>query len=182
MVGIENVNRKRDFTFNVSNLDFLKKTGYKKADIPQYGGSSAYISFLQHELQPFINLHFRTANTSTVIGESLAGLLVTELYAKHRHLFSNYIIISPSLWWGNEKLLKEIKADEDKSTVNVYVGAPDKTEDTMMYNDALQLYRRLQQTAGSRTKVYYDYLPAETHATVIHQAVYHAFRMFYKNK
>lgn len=180
VIGIENTNRRRDFTFSVPNLDFLKKTGYKKEDIPDYGGSAAYISFLEKELQPFINGHFRTNKNNTVIGESLAGLLVTEIYANHRGLFENYIIISPSLWWGNEKLLKEIEPDKNEKNINVYVGAPGKNEDTLMYNDALKLYNVLKQTANSHTKVYYDYLPRETHATVIHQAAYNAFRLFYK--
>lgn len=177
VVGIENTNRQLDFTFAVTNLDFLQKTGYKKEDIPNYGGSSNYISFLQNELQPYIKKNFRTNNANTIIGESLAGLLVTEIYTRHRNLFNNYIIISPSLWWGNEQLLKEIKNDKSGGRkVNVYIGAPDKNEVPMMYNDALQLYKQIQSNESSNTKIYFDYLPAETHATVIHQAVYDAFK------
>lgn len=181
VVGIENTNRQRDFTFPVTNLDFLKKTRFKKEDIPQYGGSEQYISFLEKELQPFINVHFKTNHDATIIGESLAGLLVTDIYAKHRNLFNSYIIISPSLWWGNEQLLSEIKPDNAgaaKRDIQVYIGAPNKDEDTMMYNDAVKLHRTIQQKAGSNTKIFFDYLPAETHATVIHQAVFNAFRMF----
>jgi predicted alpha/beta superfamily hydrolase len=181
VVGIENTNRQRDFTFPVKDLDFLKKTRFEKKDIRQYGGSGQYISFLENELQPFINSHFKTSRDASIIGESLAGLLVTEIYAKHRNMFNSYIIISPSLWWGNEQLLSEIKPD-NTGTINrdikVYIGAPNKEEDTMMYADAVKLHRTIQQKAGSRTKIFLDYLPGETHATVIHQAVFDAFRMF----
>ena len=181
VVGIENTNRQRDFTFAVTNLDFLQKTGYRKEDIPEYGGSSKYISFLQKELQPFINARFKTNGNNTIIGESLAGLLVTEIYVKHRGLFSNYIIISPSLWWGNEKLLKEVTLNQNNSKkVNVYIGVPNKEEQPMMHNDALQLYKQVQNHAGRNTKVFFDYLPAETHATVIHQAAYNAFKWLAK--
>jgi hypothetical protein len=181
VVGIENTNRQRDFTFSVKDLDFLKKTGYKKEDIPQYGGSGQYISFLEKELQPFINAHFKTNQDAGIIGESLAGLLVTEIYAKHRNMFNSYIIISPSLWWGNEQLLSEIRPDNDGAAhrdINVYIGAPNMEEDTMMYADAVKLHKTIQQQAGSHTRIFFDYLPGETHATVIHQAVFDAFRMF----
>ncbi|HWW42666.1 alpha/beta hydrolase-fold protein, partial [Pedobacter sp.] len=47
VVGIENTNRRRDFTFPVPDLDFLKKMGFKKEQYPQYGGSSKYINFLE---------------------------------------------------------------------------------------------------------------------------------------
>ncbi|MGZ3812070.1 MAG: alpha/beta hydrolase [Mucilaginibacter sp.] len=107
VVGIQNTNRQRDFTFPVPNLNFLQKTGFKKEDIPVFGRSGHYISFLQNELLPYINRRFKTNSHRTIIGESLAGLLITELYIEHRSLFNDYIIISPSLWWGNEQLISK---------------------------------------------------------------------------
>ncbi|MCJ8211859.1 alpha/beta hydrolase-fold protein [Mucilaginibacter sp. RS28] len=179
VVGIENTRRQRDFTFAVQNLDFLNKVGYKKTDIPLYGGSAKYIAFLENELLPFVNGHFKTSGENTVIGESLAGLLTTEIFTRHTSLFNNYIIISPSLWWGGESLLKELEATNLKVTrpVKVYIGAPKKEEVPMMYQDAVQLHDIMQKKAGANLKVYFDYLPDETHATVIHQAVYDAFKM-----
>lgn len=182
VVGIENTNRQRDFTFPVNNLDFLGKAGYKKTDIPSYGGSAAYIAFLEKELLPYINTHYNTNGHNTIIGESLAGLLVTELFATHRPLFDNYIIISPSLWWGNEKLISRILPaagnEKKKHHVKVYLCAPVKSEDTLMYNDALRLKARLKEIKNMETTLYFDYLPGETHGTVMHQAAYNAFRLF----
>lgn len=176
VVGIENTNRQRDFTFPVADLGFLKKVGFKKESIPQYGGSANYIAFIGLELQPFINQHFKTNSDRTLIGESLGGLLATEVYAKHRQLFNNYIIISPSLWWGNEALLQEMattKADSSSHT-RVYIGAPNKDEMPVMYNDAEELSKVMKKNGN--TKAHFDYLPQETHATVSHLAVYNAFR------
>lgn len=47
VVGIENVNRRRDFTFAVDNIDFVEKEGFKKEHFPAYGGSDKYIDFIQ---------------------------------------------------------------------------------------------------------------------------------------
>lgn len=180
VVGIENTNRRKDFTFPVPNLDFLKKMGFKKEQYPQYGGSSRYINFLEKELQPFMDKNYRTSHFNTIIGESLAGLLASEIYTNHRTLFNNYIIIAPSLWWGNEVLITKLQSATDQDSRHmVYIGACNKDEDVVMYNDALQFSKAVQKVAGKNTSTFFDYLPGEIHSTVIHQAVYNAFKLFY---
>lgn len=182
VVGIENTNRRRDFSFAVENLNFVERMGFKKEQFAQYGESAQYIAFLEKELQPFIDKKYRTNNTRTVIGESFAGLLATEILLKHRHLFDNYIIMSPSLWWGNESLLKEAPAlleKETKRDLKVYVGACQKEEDAIMYDDAVALSNLLKSKGGNKLKVYFDYLPGEVHATMMHQGTYNAFKLMY---
>lgn len=182
VVGIENTDRLNDFTFPVSDLNFVEKLGYQKDQFPHYGNSAKYIAFIENELQPFINSRYKTTRPYTVIGESLAGLLATEVLMKHRTLFDHYIIVSPSLWWGDESLLKEapqlLKAETGDSTT-VYIGAANQQEDTMMYHDAIALHKALELNGGNKMKVYYEYLPDELHSTIFHQAVYNAFKAFY---
>lgn len=182
VVGIENTDRKRDCSFKVDNLDFLDKMGFKKESFTSYGGSDKYIAFLEKELLPFIGKHYKTTNDRTIIGESFAGLLTTEILLKHRHLFNTYIIITPSLWWGNELLLQEAPSllqVKNKSKINVYVGACNKEEDKTMYDDAVALKDVLLKYGGAEINVFYDYMPDEIHSTVIHQAVYNAFKLIY---
>ncbi|WP_127124451.1 alpha/beta hydrolase [Pseudoflavitalea rhizosphaerae] len=182
VVGIENTNRRRDCTFPVDNLDFVEKMGFKKEQFPSYGESAAYIAFLQKELQPYIDSHYKTNGNNTVIGESLAGLLATEILLKHRALFNTYIIMSPSLWWGDGSLLAQAPAllkKENNGKLNVYVGACSKEEDKRMYDDAVALANILQKEGGTGMQVFYDYLPNEIHSTMMHQAVYNAFKLIY---
>lgn len=73
VVGIENTNRRRDFTYAVPDLNFLEKEGFKKESFPQYGGSEKYISFLKNELQPYIE-----KNTKPIITEQLLGSLLPD--------------------------------------------------------------------------------------------------------
>lgn len=175
VVGIENVNRRRDFTFVVPNLDFLEEEGFPKTSFVAHGQSAKYIQFLGEELKPFIEGTYRTEDRSVVIGESLAGLLATEILLKKPTLFTDYIIISPSLWWGGRSLLSEAHVLLNKNLkkeVNVYIGAPSKDEDTKMFNEVEQLHGIVEKS--SKIHTVFDYLPQETHATVIHQAVYNA--------
>jgi predicted alpha/beta superfamily hydrolase len=180
VVGVKNVNRRRDFTFAVDNLDFLQKTGFKKDLFPKYGGSANYIAFLEKELQPYIAKKYRANTNRTIIGESMAGLLITEIALNHPSLFNTYIIVSPSLWWGGEALLHQPDAllqNKTHKPVNIYIGAPNRKEDEQMYLEAQGLYKMLK--ADTNIRLFFDYLPDESHATVLHQAVYNAFKMIY---
>lgn len=180
VVGIENTNRKRDLTFAVSNLDFLEKIGYKKEDMPYYGGSANYIAFLEQELQPYIAKQYKVNKSRTIIGESLAGLLATEILLKYPGLFDTYIIVSPSLWWGNESLLKAADSLSDimpGKQIKVFIAAPSKRENESMYKEAKMLYKAVRK--HQNITAFFDYLPDELHSTVIHRAVYDGFKQLY---
>lgn len=180
VVGIENTNRRRDFTFAVANTDFIEKEGFKKSSFPQHGGSAKYMDFLEQELQPYMAKNYAIGQEKTVIGESLAGLFSTEILLKRPQLFNNYIIISPSLWWGEESLLKNataLLAKNLKNPVKVYVGLPNKAEDLKMHQAGEALYQTIK--ANKSIHAVFDYMPDELHSTVIHQAVYNAFKLLY---
>lgn len=181
VVGIENTKRRRDFTFEVGSLDFLEDMDIPKEQFIEYGGSEKYISFLRYELQKNIDSLYRTSGVNTVIGESLGGLLATEILLEHTDLFSRYIISSPSLWWGGESLL-EAAEHSSLETVTVYIGACQKKEEPRMYTDAKKLAKILQKKRGTSSKIYFDYMPDELHSTVLHHAVYNALQIFYPIK
>ena len=182
VVGIENVNRTRDFTFSTDNLDFVSKIGLDKNIFQSHGQSANFISFIEKELQPFIEKHYKANTDKTLIGESLGGLLATEILLNHTHLFNTYIIVSPSLWWGNESLLTgnpKIASGSFKN-LKIYIGAAKKSEDTIMFNDAENLYLRLKKYQENNSIIKFDYLPDETHATILHHAIYNAFKVLYR--
>lgn len=181
VVGIANVNRKRDFTFPVANLDFMAKYGFDKKNFTAYGGSEKFMTYIEKEVQPYVDKHFKSNASRTIIGQSLGGLLATEILLKRPKMFDTYIIMSPSLWWGSESLLQQapelLKAHPDWKT-KVYVGVG--REGNTMVGDAKKLARMLRQQNNIKTS--FDYLPRETHATMTHQAVYNAFKLLYPAK
>jgi predicted alpha/beta superfamily hydrolase len=66
------------------------------------------------ELKPFIDAHYRTLadrEHTAVAGSSLGGLISLYLAEKHSDVFSMAGVISPSLWWDNQQLLKMIQSD-----------------------------------------------------------------------
>lgn len=169
VVGIANVDRRRDFTFPTS-------VAADKKESPTSGGSAKFIDFIEQELQPFVEKTFKTNSSKTLIGESLGGLLATEILFKKPQLFTTYIIVSPSLWWNNESLLQMKPALQNKDSIKVFIAVGN--EGKRMQNDAHQL-EKIIQADGKKTVVYFQYFPSENHATILHRAVYSAFESFH---
>lgn len=99
LVGIENTQRRRDLTGETAVED-------DKKIAPVVGGSTAFRAFIQEELFQEINSKYKTTAKKGIIGESLAGLFVTETLLLHPEMFDFYIAFDPSLWWNDTHLVK----------------------------------------------------------------------------
>lgn len=171
VVGIANVDRRRDFTFPTT-IDKDKK------DFPTTGSSEKFIRFIEKELQPYINQSFKTNGSNMLIGQSLGGLLATEVLFKKPDLFSQYVIVSPSLWWDKESLLKtKLAVYKKKTTVYIAVGKEGK----IMEDDAKALHELLK-AKGSNLSLKYDFIGNKMHGNIFHQAVANAFEFFEEKK
>lgn len=180
VVGIANTDRKRDFTYPTTIVD-------DQLQYPTTGHSEKFIQFLEKELQPYIAGMYKTNSSRMIIGESLGGLLATEILFKKPYLFDKYIIISPSLWWDNGSLLNmqpDIIRESYSQKTDIYIGVGKeglvrgKTPHVMEV-DANVLADKIKSTRSKNVTVHFDYLPQEDHATIEHQAVFNAFRMLY---
>lgn len=176
VVGIATVDRRRDYTFPTS----IQKD---KMTFPTSGHSDKFISFIENELQPFIEKKYQTNKDLTIIGQSLGGLLATEILLKKPLLFNRYIIISPSLWWNNGSLLNQNPEIFTKQT-DLYIGVGKEgltpTEiPRVMEVDANLLADKIKATKSKNVKAFFEYLPQENHATIMHQAVSNSFRFLY---
>jgi len=175
VVGIATVDRRRDFTFPTT-IEQDKKA------YPTKGHSDQFIAFIEKELQPYITSNYKTTARKTIIGESLGGLLATEILFKKPALFNKYIIVSPSLWWDNGSLLNQTVSNFDNTDIYIGVGKEGLTPTAIprvMEVDANVLADKIKVTKSKNVKVYFDYLPQENHATIMHQAVLNAFRVLY---
>lgn len=170
VVGIANVDRKRDFTFPTT----IEKD---KKDFPTTGGSARFVQFLNSELLPFVTENYRTNDTTTLIGQSLGGLLATEILFKQPKMFRNYIIISPSLWWDKESLLKQVpNLKENGQSIFIGVG---KKEPKPMEKDAKKLYQALKSQGNNGLRLHYKLFKEQSHADILHLALYEAFNQIF---
>ena len=174
IIGIANVDRRRDFTFPTTVKEDLK-------DFPTTGKSANFISFIEKELQPYVQQKYKTNASKTIIGQSLGGLLATEILLEKPQLFTNYMIISPSLWWNKESLLNDItqyseNLSKAKATIYIAVG----TEGKIMEGDAKKLADVLK--GYQNLNVSFAPLADENHLTILHNSLYKGFGVLYPKK
>ena len=178
VVGIANVDRKRDFTFHTSNEKLQQA-------YPTTGHSEKFMQFVEEELLPMIKSSYRTTSEKWLFGQSLGGLMATEFLLKKPELFTHYFIVSPSLWWDDESLLKaapKLLAQHTQSPAFVYV-AVGKQEPAVMQKDAKELFGILQQAYKNAVqKLHYNLMEAENHATILHNALYQGINILYPYK
>lgn len=176
VVGIANVDRRRDFTFPTT-------IAVHKQTWPTTGGSEKFIRFLATELQPFIDNQYKTTKEKTIIGQSLGGLLATQILLQQPTLFTRYVIVSPSLWWDDGSLLNKTFQYAPAQNTAIYIAAgkegrtPAPTH-RIMEADAKQLANKLSKYKGMPVK--FDYLPSVNHGNILHQAVQNAIGYFSK--
>lgn len=173
VVGISNVDRKRDFT--PPTQDEKDREG-----APTSGGADRFVGFLEAELIPYVNSRYRTAGGSMIIGQSLGGLLATKVLLEKPGLFEKYVIVSPSLWWNRQALIRgagELMKKNPAPDRKVYLSVAD--EHPEMKATVQALAERLKESAWPGLQYHYDYLADENHATSLHISIYRAMKYFY---
>jgi predicted alpha/beta superfamily hydrolase len=172
LVGIENTERRRDLTGPTDNPDDRKIA-------PRVGGSAVFRTFIRTELMPQVKERYRTTPENAIVGESLAGLFVVETLLLEPELFDTYIAFDPSLWWNNERLVKDgeklLGARPLKSkTLFVASSGDGRPEVTQRFANVLEKGR----FAGLTRR--YEPMPDEKHATIYHPAALKAFRFLFR--
>ncbi len=172
LVGIENTERRRDFTGPTANAR-------DSSIAPRVGGSAAFRAFLRTELIPEINRRLVSTDERAIIGESLAGLFVLETFLLEPSLFSTYIAIDPSLWWNDNRLVAESGKMLRASTASIarlYVansGEPGIATLAREFADSLGV------AGGPGVRWRLDAMPAEGHGTIFHPAALRAVRWLF---
>jgi len=173
VVGIEGVDRKHDLTHP-------SKVPRDLEELPTSGGSAAYRRFLVEELKPWVAARYRTSGRTALIGESLAGLFVTETFLRAPGNFDDYIAVSPSLWWEDEALSKEAAADLRSGGFRgrrLYLGIGN--EGGEMRTGIDRLVQALKDDGPDGLDWRFDPRPDERHDTIYHPAALAAIRALF---
>lgn len=172
VVGIANVDRYRDFTSKSTFPEDLES-------LPTSGGAVDFIQFLKEELKPWVERQYPVSGKNMIIGQSLGGLLATEVLMSYPDLFDQYVIVSPSLWWKEQALVNRA-ADyfTQESTLKKQIYLSLGKEHPVMHEVADKLADAIQQSGNQGLELVYDPILEEDHATILHLAVYRAFKYF----
>jgi predicted alpha/beta superfamily hydrolase len=65
------------------------------------GRGPRFLSAIADEVIPFIERNFAVTADRTIIGWSLGGLFALSALFQQPRIFSRYLVVGPSLWWGD---------------------------------------------------------------------------------
>lgn len=176
LVGIANADRTRDMTFPSQDPRDAESA-------PGHGGSAAFRRVLAEEIKPLVETRYRTSGDDMLIGQSLAGLLACEIFLETPDLFDDYVIVSPSLWWDEFSLVPRIEA-----SLRAHPGKAGRlflavgNEGPGMEGPVHAFAAALATAAPDSLDWHHESLPAETHATALHRALYRAFEWMYSDE
>lgn len=117
IVGIYNSgeNRLDEYTQVKSRGGRLKGRG---------GEADAYGRMIIEELKPFIDNQYLTKperEYTALGGSSLGGLVSLYLGFKRPDVFSRLAILSPSVWWANNQIIREIAVGGDHLPLRIWL-------------------------------------------------------------
>jgi predicted alpha/beta superfamily hydrolase len=97
------------------------------------GRADDYARFILEELKPHIDAKYRTladARNTAIGGSSLGGLLAMHLAAKYPQSFTRAAVISPSVWWHDRQILREVDefAGPDRPRIWLDIGGREGAE------------------------------------------------------
>jgi predicted alpha/beta superfamily hydrolase len=196
VVGLLHADRRKDLTpTHVSADPPFWPAGASKTS----GGGEAFIAFLEQELLPYIDRRYPTQPRKLLIGHSLGGLAVMQIFVHHTHLFAAYVCLDPSMWWDQQILLKEAKraletrrfdgtslylgiahtADEGVAVTAVLT---DTTAATRHMRSVLALQHYFEGNPHNGLKYRGKYYSTDTHMSVPFIAEYDALRFLFGPK
>jgi predicted alpha/beta superfamily hydrolase len=85
------------------------------------GGEEKFMLFIKNELVTKIENEYGADSirkSRTILGHSFGGLLGAYAFTNYNIVFANYIILSPSLWYDNEIVLKLEQANRNLNKNN----------------------------------------------------------------
>ena len=116
IVGIYNAGERRIDEYTPAR-DTRKNVG---------GNATAYAKMLVQEIKPFIDRRYRTlrsAPNTGLGGSSLGGLLTMHLGLRFPTVFNRLAVLSPSVWWNDRGLVREVEALAAKLPLRIWLDA-----------------------------------------------------------
>ncbi len=112
------------------------------------GRAKDYAKLIVQDLKPFVDSEYRTLpdmENSAMGGSSLGGLVTLYLGLKYSEVFGKLIVMSPSVWWANRAILREVRSLKRKRPQKIWldIGTCEGSnpehcvEDARMLRDAL---------------------------------------------
>ncbi len=185
VVGVSNTKRSRDLTPPVRGNTRIPGAPSEQSVaqvFPQAGGADRFLRFLEEELAPHIEAHYRTQPYRILVGHSLGGLFAIHALMNRPQSFHAYIAISPSLWWNDGELVSgAVKALESLPPRERFLYMSMGDEGEGMLKPIQQLAQTLEQARPARLAWSYSYLENDHHGSTPHRTLYDGLEALFED-
>jgi predicted alpha/beta superfamily hydrolase len=101
---------------NQGNADYVYQTTWAIKDEPDFGGAALFFQYINKELVPHIDVHYRTNPNKILSGYSLGGLFTTYAMVQENTPFNAYLAMSPSYWFDDYSAQESLAKYIDERT------------------------------------------------------------------
>ena len=173
VVGIQNVDRRRDYTPDKVITVRENNTG----------GGEKFLRFLEEELIPELDQEYRTEPYRILFGHSLGGLLATHAYMKEKTLFNSFIAVDPSFGtWDSETMDKKLDSLTEQSFRRfIYIATANWGKRNLRNRDRhVRLYEALNSKCKGELPAKLEYFENEDHSSVPIPAFHNGISAIFK--
>jgi len=181
LVGIAyNVDYDTFYKLRCRDLTPTFRKGFKWRGVPwPSGGAKEFIKFITNELFPLVVDNYKTKNDDRAIyGQSLGGLFGTYIFLNYNNLFSKYLLLSPSLWWDDKVVFKDVKNLILKEKYTKLYMASGELESNID-DDQIDFIDLLNSKISHTLSVKAEILENETHRTIFGNGFTKGLRFIY---
>jgi uncharacterized protein len=183
------LNRSRDYTpTHVADDGNIPERGYGAETRDVSGGGPRFREFIERELVPFIDSSYATVlGDRCIVGHSYGGLFGAWTLVTRPALFRRYILVSPSLWYDHQLVLRQVSAmatGRDSSPARVYVVAGDHEVNAMvdMRADVQRFADQLRRGNRPGLVVRSSVFDNETHNSLVPRALSNGLRFVFEGR
>ena len=176
VVGINNTDRARDMTPSKPASGF-GGTPWKGSA----GGADKFLSFIADELLPTVDRNYRTRPYRVLIGHSFGGLFAVYAMLNRPEVFKGYLVISPSLWWDDQLLVKAAQpffAAHKDLRADLYMTMAN--EGDAMLGGAWKLSAVLEESKLPELRWQFKRSPEEDHGTIPYMSTYEGLQAIFR--
>jgi predicted alpha/beta superfamily hydrolase len=140
------------------------------AEAPHGGGADAFLEFLTNTLWPALTRRYPVdPDIRGIAGHSLGSLFALHALFKPAPFFNRVLASSPSIWWGDRAILKEVAALQAAGTAlpaKLFLSVGLKDSESMVGDLAL-LEAQLDARPIPKLEIIREHFPEHDHYTAI---------------
>lgn len=141
-----------------------------------------YSKFIREEALTYVENNYRTNGGRFIIGHSLSGLFVLQLFMQHPKSFSSYIVLSPSVQYAPQlsAALSNFLMNNKKLSNQIFLSLGDM-EHSLIQTEYKILSENLERNAPSSLTWKTSYLDNSDHLLSAYKGIYDGLAWIYKD-